>query len=148
MKKWLLYLVSFVVIGSVLGGCGTGEESSEKAATNDKQTEQQSGDQAATEKNEEMVTITISKDKETEYIDEKKIPIEDGAVLIDVMEDNFAIETDYDGGFITSIEGVAPKKDEQKAWMVFVNGEMTSKGVKDIKLSPGDNVSFDLQAWE
>lgn len=67
---------------------------------------------------------------------------------MEVMEKNFQVETDFDGGFITSIDGVAPKDGEQKSWMFTVNGEMPTVGAKEFKLSPGDEVTFDLQAWE
>lgn len=148
MNKWVLRLASLMIMVGLLAGCGSDDGNDEKATSDNNQTEQQSGDEATGEKNEDTVVITISKDKESGYIDEKEIPIEDGAILMDVMEENFAIEADFDGGFITSIEGVAPKQDEQKAWMFFVDGELATKGVKDYELSPGDKISFDLQAWE
>ncbi|WP_106497371.1 DUF4430 domain-containing protein [Lentibacillus sp. Marseille-P4043] len=146
MRKSLFTLASFIVIIGLLTGCGDSDEQEKQATSNDNQTEQQSNSEG--EESEDTVTITISKDKETEYIDEKDVAIEDGANLMDVMEENFTIETDFDGAYITSIEGVAQDKGEQTAWMFFVNGETAMEGAKDIELSPGDEVSFDLQKWE
>ncbi|WP_099158399.1 DUF4430 domain-containing protein [Virgibacillus ndiopensis] len=147
MNKILLRLGSLLLIIGLLVGCSSDDESNSEATTNG-QTEQSGGNEVKNEENQEVVTITISKDKEAEFITEKKIAIEEGAILMDVMKENFEIETDFDGGFITSINGVAPKEGEQKSWMFFVNDEMATKGAKEITLSPGDKVSFDLQAWE
>ncbi|WP_188453822.1 DUF4430 domain-containing protein [Virgibacillus oceani] len=147
MRKLLLMVGALLLITGLLAGCGADDGSDSESAASG-QTEQSSDNQGSSEENEEVVTITISKDKEAEMITEEKIAVEEGDILMDVMEDNFEIETDFDGGFITSINGVAPKDGEQKSWMFFVNGEMPTKGAKEIELSPGDKISFDLQAWE
>lgn len=145
MSKFKFFLVTLVVIIGVLGGC-----SSEGDATNDqsKATQSEENENAASdnEKQEEILTVSITKNKGEETVTEKEIEIEDEAILYDVMKENFEIEDD--AGYITSIEGIEAKESEQMAWMFFVNDEMASKGAKDTKLSPGDTVNFDLQAWE
>nr|WP_255547396.1 DUF4430 domain-containing protein [Fictibacillus sp. 26RED30] len=67
---------------------------------------------------------------------------------MDVMQDNFKIETQYDGAFISSIEGVAGSEQDKTSWFFSVNGEEAMKGAKDITLKPGDVVEFDLHKYE
>lgn len=67
---------------------------------------------------------------------------------MDVLKENFYVETEQDGKFITSIERVAPKEGEEKAWMFTVNGEMANVGASSYELSPGDEVNFDLHSYE
>ena len=146
MNKWLLRFASVLLIIGIMAGCGTdtGEKSTDDS--NSTQTEEQSENQDnVAQDEEESVAITISKDEGEEIIDEKEVSIEADAILMDVLKENFEVEED--GGFITSIEGVAPKEDEEKAWMFSVNGEMANVGANDFELSPGDEVTFDLQAW-
>ncbi|MDY0396532.1 DUF4430 domain-containing protein [Virgibacillus halophilus] len=76
----------------------------------------------------------------------KKIAVKKGDILMDVLKENFKIEEDK--GFIKSIDGIAPKKGDKKAWMYSVNGKMAKVGATDYKLKPGDEVVFDLQSWE
>lgn len=136
MNKWFLRLASILLVIGVLAGCSTDDNDnvSKDTPTN---TEEQA---------EETVAITISKDEGHEIIDKKEVPIEADAILMDVLKENF--EVDDDGGFVTSIEGVSPGEDEEKAWMFFVNDEMAPVGASDYELTPGDEITFDLQAWE
>lgn len=144
MNKLFLRIASVLVVVGLLVGCGA-EEQEQSQSTN------QSEESAASENTEEQqsedaVQITISKDNGNESIDEKEIKIEEGATLMKVLKDNFELKED--GGFITSIEGVAPKEDEEKAWLFTVNGEMAEVGAKELTLSPGDEVTFDLHSYE
>ncbi|MFD1360590.1 DUF4430 domain-containing protein [Lentibacillus salinarum] len=146
MNKWWLPLAILLVVIGLMTGCGAGEEN---------QTESNNGNlQTATNENtdgelsEDEIRITISQDNGKEYIDEKEIAIEEGAILMDVLQENFYVETEEDGQFITSIERVSAEEDEQKAWIFEVNGEKANVGAAEYELSPGDNVTFDYQAWE
>lgn len=143
MSKFKFFLVSLVFVIGVLGGCSS-ESGNEQPNSNNEQTE--SSENSASENQEEVVTISITKNKGEETITEEEITIEDGAVLYDVMKENFEIEDD--AGYITSVEGIQAKESEQMAWMFFVNEEMASVGAKELELSPGDSVNFDLQSWE
>ncbi|SEQ24633.1 protein of unknown function [Virgibacillus subterraneus] len=145
MNKLFLRIASLLIVMGLLIGCGAEEQ--EQGQTNS-QEEKNTVSENSEEQSEEKVQITISKDKGSEYINEKEVAVKEGATLMEVMEENFQLETDFNDGFITSIDGVAPKDGEQKSWMFTVNGEMPTVGAKEFKLSPGDKVTFDLQAWE
>lgn len=144
MSKIYLRFAAILVAVGLLASCGAGGEDS--AQTNN-QSEETTTSETKSEQKEEKVIITISMDNGSEYINEKKIAIEEGTTLMKVMKENFHLETDFNGGFITSIDGVAPKEGEKKAWMFKVNGEMPNVGAKEYKLSPGDKVTFDLHAY-
>lgn len=143
MSKFKFIFVALVMITGVLAGCSS-EASNDQSTPSKEQSE--TNENVTSENQEEIVTISITKHKGEETVTEKEIPIEDGAILYDVMKENFELKDD--AGYITVIEGIEAKESEQMAWMLFVNGEMGSVGAKDLKLSPGDSVNFDLQSWE
>lgn len=145
MNKLFLRLATILLIIGVMAGCSS-DENDKTASDTPTNTEEQADDSGSSEQAEETITIKISKDEAHEIIDEREVPIESDAILMDVLKENFEVEED--GGFITSIEGVSPKEDEEKAWMFFVNDEMATVGANDYELTPGDEVTFDLQAWE
>lgn len=145
MNKWFMRLVSLVMVIGLLMGCAS--DTNDQDGTNNNQSEQQNQNDAnSSEVAEEIVVITISKDHNEEVITEKEVAIEEGAILIDVMKENFELEED--GGFITSIEGTEQDEDEGKYWMYSVNGEEPPVGAGDYELSVGDKVNFDLHGWE
>lgn len=142
MNKWLLrFFMMILMVGLVTGCVADQDESQETTNSRIEQTENED-----TLEKEETVVITVSKDEGEKMIIEQEVPIEEDAVLMDVLKEHFEIEEE--DGFITSIGGVAPEEGEEKAWMYFVNGEIASVGANEFELSPGDEVTFDLQAWE
>ncbi|WP_121639780.1 DUF4430 domain-containing protein [Virgibacillus sp. Bac330] len=144
MKQWLFRFGSFLVAIALLVGCGN-EDSGTTAPSSNQPSENQVTQE---EQAEETVLITISKDDGAEYLHEKEIPIEKGDILMDVMEENFYVETEKNGEFITSIERLSAKEGEKKGWIYTVNGEMPNVGATEYELKPGDKVVFDFQAWE
>jgi hypothetical protein len=144
MNKWLMRLASLLMVIGFLVGCAS--ESKDQNSTNNNQIEQTQSNSIASEEAEEVVLITITKNHNEELLTEKEAVIEDGALLLDVMKDNFDLEEE--GGFITSIDGVEQNLDEEISWMYFVNDEMAMVGAAEYELSAGDKVNFDLQAWE
>src|SRR5690625_1952861 len=112
MNKWLLKLASLLLIGGLLTGCGSSGYNNNSLNNNQAETNT-SETNSSDEQSEDTVTITLSTDEETEFIDEKEIEIEEGDILMDILKENFLVEEE--GGFITSIEGVAPDEDEEKA---------------------------------
>ncbi|MBR3120747.1 DUF4430 domain-containing protein [Oceanobacillus profundus] len=126
----------------LLFGCSSDENTNQNTSVSTNNSSQ------SEEVAEDSVRITISINEGEEYVTEEVIQIEEGDILMDVMEENFYIETAHDGQYITSIERVAASDEEKTAWMFFVNDEMATVGASDYELSPGDVVVFDLQPWE
>lgn len=140
MKKLMTILSALLLSVGVLVGCSNDANETNNNANNQPNNE-------TNEVSEEItVEVVISLDKGEEILEEKEIKTEDGAILLDVMKENFDIEED--GGFITSIDGKAAEEGEEKAWMYFVNDEMAMVGAGEYELSNGDEVNFDFQPWE
>lgn len=139
MKSLFIWLFSLLLSFGVLAGCSTAEQSPNETSETKEQTSE-------TEV-EETTVITISQDNGEEIIAEEKVEVEEGAILFDVMEENFELEATEDG-FITSIEGVSQDEEAGKYWMYEVNGEAAMVGAKEYELEPGDEVTFDLHAME
>ncbi|MGJ9456852.1 DUF4430 domain-containing protein [Oceanobacillus sp. CF4.6] len=142
MKKWILQLAVILMTVGLLIGCSSENNTEQNTSVSTNETSD------SEEVAEDSVRITISINEGEEFVTEQEIAIEEGDILMDVMEKNFYIETDFDGAFITSIERVEASDEEQTAWMFFVNDEMPTVGANEYELSPGDIVVFDLQSWE
>lgn len=145
MSKVFLRLASFLIVIGLLVGCGT-DSGSEKSAEQNNQNTQSSENGNTKEQNEGMVTIKVSKNNGGKELAKEEINIDEGATLISVMQNNFKLETSHNGAFITAIEGVSQDKGKT-AWMFTVNGETAKVGAKELKLSPGDQITFDLHAY-
>lgn len=133
MKKLLLV---FTAIMMMLVGCGTSEtkKSAEKPKTE--------------ETKKQQVTVQVTKDNGKEKVAEKKVDIAEEATVMDVMKNNFDIETQFEDSFISSIEGIAGNEQDKTSWFFSVNGEEAMKGAKEITLKPGDTVEFDFHKYE
>src|SRR5690625_4508912 len=101
MRKWMLRFGSLLLAISLLVGCTSGDNNGGQAVNNNNQQETNENN-LETSQNEDIILITISIDDGEEIVTEKEVPVEDGAILMDVMKENFDIEED--GGFINSIE--------------------------------------------
>ncbi|MFD2630721.1 DUF4430 domain-containing protein [Oceanobacillus kapialis] len=144
MYKIVWKTATFLLIFLLLTGCGSGTNQDTTPNSNS----QQSESNQTTEQAEDTVRITLTKDQGEEYIHEKEIPVKEGDILLEVLQDNFYVETDETGKFITSIERVSSEDDESRAWIYTVNGEEATVGAADYELQPGDEVNFDFQKWK
>lgn len=143
MKSLLLRLLTVFVALSVLVACG------DEDGTNSSQPKEEQNTSSQQSKQQEQATvhITLSQDKEAEVLEEKEVEIEDGDILLEVMKENFdVVEKD---GFISSIEGINDDDGTlKKAWMFYINGEMSMVGAGEVELKDGDEILFDFQSWE
>ncbi|MEC2160360.1 DUF4430 domain-containing protein [Virgibacillus halodenitrificans] len=97
-------------------------------------------------KKENTVLITISKDNGSEYLHEKEISVEKGNNILDVMMNNFYVETNSRNDEITSIERLSIEENKGKQWYYTVNGEATTENPKNYELKPGDKIVFDFHS--
>ncbi|ENH97372.1 hypothetical protein J416_05138 [Gracilibacillus halophilus YIM-C55.5] len=102
----------------------------------------------ATNPSEEQIdiTLTISQNNQQEVMSENSYQVEQGTVLLDVLEDHHEVDV-TDEGFITAIDDRTQVENE-KYWLYFVNGEMASQSVDEYKVKDNDDIVFDLQATE
>src|SRR5690606_15474140 len=139
MKKILFVLLSL----GLLFGC------SNEGTTNDTSNNDAS-ESANQEEKAEIITVVISKNNGEEIIEEKEIEIESGkeVTVMDVMQENFEVETQFDGAFVASINGVAGSDEEKTSWFYYINGEEAMVGANEYKVEPEDKIEFDLHSWE
>lgn len=138
MKKLYVSLLSFILAFGILAGCN--QEESSPSNTESKQNN---------EEMEETVSFTISVDNGSKELAQEEVTIEEGALLLDVLQENFEVEVTEEG-YITSIEGVTQDvgDHEGKWWMYEVNGEFAEVGAAEFELNAGDKVVFDLHGME
>jgi major membrane immunogen (membrane-anchored lipoprotein) len=147
MKSILFKFFTVIVVLGLLVGCSNDDKPNNSKQTNATQNQENNQVSDSSESQEEVsVTIILSKDKEAEVLDEKEVVIQDGDNLLKVMKDNFDVVED--GGFITSIEGLAYDEANKMTWMFSVNSEPSMVGAGDVELKDGDTVNFDYQSWE
>lgn len=144
MKKLIVALLSL----GLLFGCSNDQSTND--SSNNNKTENNASENVSQEETAEIVTVVISKNNGEEIIEEKEIEIEAGkeVTVMDVMQENFEIETQFDGAFVSSINGVAASEEDKTAWMYSVNGEDAMVGANEFKLEPEDKIEFDLQKYE
>ncbi len=97
--------------------------------------------------------IIVSRNFGKEIISENNFEVPDGAVLLDIMEDNFQVETAYGGSFINSIDGLqsgftAKKNGEKLDWFFYVNGILSQIGSGDYEMKPDDCIIWDYHDWD
>lgn len=92
--------------------------------------------------------ITITQQDHQDILSKKEVAFTEGATLLEVMNEHFELTTAYDGTFITGIDGVLAKEDEQYAWIYYLNGEPAMKGAAELVLNAGDEIQFSLEKWQ
>jgi hypothetical protein len=99
------------------------------------------------------VDVIISQNFGNKMIDKKTIEFEGDLTVMEIMLDNFEIETAYGGGFINAIgnveSGFTNKVEKSKSdWFYYVNGRSAEVGADDYYLLEGDQIIWDYHNWE
>lgn len=144
MKSLLFKFLPVLTVLTLLVACGN-EDSSSNAKQN--QEDNTSTNETNEQQEETSITVTLTKDKEAETLEEKEVVIEEGDILLDVMKENFDIE-EKEPGYIMAIDGIIADEAESMFWALSINGEMSMVGASEVELEDGDIVNFDLQSWE
>ncbi|HHV77960.1 MAG TPA: DUF4430 domain-containing protein [Syntrophothermus lipocalidus] len=98
------------------------------------------------------VHLVVTKDFGNSKLLDKKVRMEPGWTVFDVLQANCQVKTGYSGGLITGINGVesqsggfsGPRED----WFFFVNGICSDVGAGDYELRAGDSVWWDYHSWD
>ncbi|CZR08920.1 protein of unknown function [Trichococcus flocculiformis] len=132
MKKYLALLAA----GFILTGCGVSDSDTQV-------TETSSAVSSSVAEETVAVTIHVSVDGEEIEGGTKEVEVEPGAILLDVMKENYEIvEKDT---FIESINGHEQDVEASKYWLFDLNGEMAPAGANDTELQEGDVVEWKLE---
>lgn len=139
MKKWLLLMASALF----LVGCGEVETPPAESVES-----MSSAAESVAVVEDAMVSATIKVTVDGEAIDdgEQAVEVEEGSVLLDVMEEYYDIEET--ATFISSINGHEQDDDAGKWWVFDVNGEMGEIGAADLEIKEGDLIEWKLEAFE
>lgn len=140
MKKlWMLFAAGFI-----LTGCAdNGNKDLSSAETAGQATS--SMEAVTSVKDEDAISVTVHVKEDGKEIEDgtKELEVESGAILLDVMKENYEIEDDND--FITSINGHKQDDEAKKYWLFKVNGEDSMVGAHQTELQEGDVVEFNLE---
>ncbi|GGF09086.1 hypothetical protein GCM10010954_04410 [Halobacillus andaensis] len=134
MGKSMQALLFSLLAAALLAGCQSEQDTSNESSEENNQQE------------EVTIEVEVSEDEGEEVISTEEHSVEEGTLLLDVMEENYEIEQEE--GFINSIEGISAEDGEQKAWMYTVNGEEATVGANEYEVEKGDEINFDFQSWE
>ncbi len=103
--------------------------------------------------NEGVIEVIVSRDFGKEELSSKRIDVAEGQTVLDILEENFEIETAYGGSFVNGIDGLKSgftnqKKREKIDWFYYVNGILTQVGAGDYEIRTGDVVIWDYHYWD
>lgn len=144
------------LIADTKPSAGIGETKSqsqnEEKAVQTASTGQKPAVQSQAHEKKEFVTLRVTRDFGTETIFNKKVEIKKDGTVLDILNANLDIETDFDGGFIKGINGLISDKGglsgKRTDWFFYVNGICTDAGADAYSLKPGETVWWDYHLWE
>ncbi len=94
------------------------------------------------------VRIAVTRDYGGAKVKEGRVPIPDGASVMEALRSFAGVETEYGGGFVSRIEGIASTKGSSRSdWFYYLNGIMPAAGAQDVRVTPGDRVWWDYREW-
>lgn len=129
----MLKITKYFMLMFILVGC---------SSVNDKKEESvETSSLESSVRQEESISINLIEDG-TSFM-QKDIEIKPGALLGDVMADNF--DVGEDNGMIVSIDGRKQNAAKQKYWLYEVNDEFVDVGANEYKLKSGDSVTWKLE---
>lgn len=102
--------------------------------------EEDSSDAGAKQAASYKVTLV----QEGNTIFDETLTAEAGQSLLDVMKTKLDIVED--GGYITSMQGIAIDSDAQKWWLFTINGEFAMTGAADTYPAEGDSIVWTYEA--
>jgi len=97
------------------------------------------------------VTLWVTRDYAGQGLFNQEVPLRSGASVMEVLQKNLPVETQYGGGFVNSINGLASgytgADKKTRDWFYYVNGIITSVGALDYKPAPGEIIWWDYHDW-
>jgi hypothetical protein len=91
------------------------------------------------------VTVTIYFGPQPKPTIEKALAVAPGATVMDAVRKAARVETNAEGTFLVSIEGVANSRERNEFWIYFVNGQAAHVSAASKKLEPHDRVLWFLR---
>lgn len=137
MKNKFIFITSLLLLVVILAACSKDDENSNTSvSTNESGQTEEIGENA--------VRITISLNDGEQFVNEQEVEIEEGEVLLNILEDTFFVETNEED-VVTSIERMQVDEEENTTWVLFVNDEQLDTPAKDYTVTGGEKITLDLQ---
>ncbi len=93
------------------------------------------------------VMVTVTRDfgsVPVRTISDKRVP--GSTTVMRMLERSFTLTTSYGGGFVDSIDGLAPSG-AREDWFYYVNGVLAPQGAASTPVNRGDHIWWDLHDW-
>ena len=93
------------------------------------------------------VSLTVTREfgsRQVHTITKGKVP--GSETVMRMLERSFTVSTRYGGGFVQSINGLAPSG-ARSDWFYYVNGVQAPKGAATTAVHAGDHIWWDLHDW-
>lgn len=93
------------------------------------------------------VTLTVTRDfgsRTVATVTRHQVP--GSETVMRMLERSFRLSTRYGGGFVQSIDGLAPSGSSSD-WFYYVNGVEAAKGAATTAVHAGDHIWWDLHDW-
>lgn len=95
------------------------------------------------------VRIEITRDYGQVVVKEGEVTPPQGASVMEALKSFAKVETDYGGGFVSSIEGTSNTSGAERSdWFYYLNGIMPAVGADDMQVSSGDSIWWDYHEWQ
>jgi hypothetical protein len=98
---------------------------------------------------QKMVQLWVTEDFSGKPVVSRNVAFTNESVM-DVLRKNADLETAFGGGFVTQINGVGGKENEneRKNWFYYVNGNLARVGALAYFPDQNDNVWWDFHDWD
>lgn len=99
------------------------------------------------------VNLWVTKDFGGKEIYGETLAIAPGQTVMSLLQGNLDIETEYGGGFVNTIAGLASgyttvgSEQQRVDWFYYVNGITSNLGATDYIPTPGDIIWWDYHPW-
>jgi hypothetical protein len=93
------------------------------------------------------VSLTVTRgfgSRQIHALTKGKVP--GSETVMRMLERSFTVSTRYGGGFVQSIDGLAPGG-SRSDWFYYVNGVQAAKGAATTAVHAGDHIWWDLHDW-
>jgi hypothetical protein len=93
------------------------------------------------------VSLTVTRgfgSRPVHVLTKTKVP--GSETVMRMLERSLSVSTRYGGGFVQSIDGLAPPSGRTD-WFYYVNGVQARKGAATTAVHPGDHIWWDLHNW-
>ena len=117
-------ILAALAVGLACGGCGLGPGAGTKS-----------------------VSLTVTRgfgSRQIHTVTKGKVP--GSETVMRMLERSFSVSTRYGGGFVQSINGLAPSG-AHADWFYYVNGVEAAKGAATTAVHAGDHIWWDLHDW-